>query len=75
MDKYFYFDYVMVPDNNGDGESLGVILKFMESLEKLSLMEVRPCFKGRPHNWMNIVVDEVEYDEDLEEFIARFRAK
>lgn len=67
----WWYDYKMVP--YGDCCQYSSSLGLLQTLEKFSIVEVRPCYKSNPHEVVNIWVDDVYYDEDLMKWIERFK--
>lgn len=74
MRSEWYRDYMMVPNAYGiDTSSYFVALKFLQTLDRFGVVEVRPCHRPKPHDVMSVWIDGVYYNEILSVWIGRFK--
>lgn len=74
MELRWYAEYIMVPDwkNRELAEEFWSTICLLRVFDFLGVVEVKPCFGGREHNRIKIVVDDVEYDENIVMWNRRF---
>lgn len=74
MHDVFYRDMIMIPSGRDEkvGESLMCSMFFLQTLERLRLVDVKNIAGGKPHNIVSIMVDDVFIDEDVENWVGRF---
>ena len=70
MHDSWWDDYKVVPSSV---EEYFAAMGLLQVFDRLNIVEVRPCYRGDPHNEMSIWVDDVYYIESLEHFVCRFR--
>ena len=74
MESKWYCEYKMVPSKmSKEADQYLSTLKFLQTLERLDLVDVKPLFVARPHDVVAIVVNEIVYDEPISYWIRRFK--
>jgi hypothetical protein len=73
MERRFWREYDMVPGGVGPHtDDFMYSMKFLEVLDSLGLIEVRPNFSATAHDWVQINIDDIYYYEDIWLWIDRF---
>lgn len=74
MESKWYREYAQVPSKmSKEADQYLSTLKFLQTLERVDLVDVKPLFAARPHDVVAIVVNEIVYDEPISYWIRRFK--
>lgn len=73
MRDEWYDEYAMRPFY--ENHVFDVAIKFLQTLDRFGVVEVRPGYQGRPYDVVNICIDDVCYDEEINCFVKRFKGR
>lgn len=74
MESKWYEEYKMVPYGPGiDSELYLKTMRLLHTFDRFGIVKVKPMYLARAHDVVNIVVDEVVYDEPMLDWIGRFQ--